>query len=160
MTTELTITRLPPDFERWDDLLNLIMRCFAYMDGVIDPPPSAHRLTPSNLREKAKDEVCFIATLEGRLVGCIFAAERSNAFYVGKLAVDDRARGMGIGRALMQAAGRHAVEQGKPVLELQTRIELAANHATFARMGFTEFERTAHDGFDRPTSITFRKTLQ
>ncbi|MDH4986393.1 GNAT family N-acetyltransferase [Aminobacter anthyllidis] len=159
MAAQVTTTRLPQDFEHWDDLLDLIMRCFAYMDGVIDPPSSAHRLTPANLRDKAKDEVCFIATLEGRLVGCIFAAERSDAFYVGKLAVDDSARGLGIGRALMLAAERHAIAQGKPVLELQTRIELATNHATFARMGFVEFERTAHDGFDRPTSITFRKTL-
>lgn len=160
MATELTITRLPRDFDRWNDLLVLIMRSFAYMDGVIDPPSSAHRLTPSNLRDKAKDEVCFIATLDERLVGCIFAAERSDAFYVGKLAVDDSARGLGIGRALMLAAERHAIAEGKPVLELQTRIELAANHATFAKMGFIEFERTAHDGFDRPTSITFRKTLR
>jgi len=160
MTTEPTITRLPQDFDRWDELLGLIMGAFAYMDGVIDPPSSAHRLTPANLRDKAQDEVGFIATLDGRLVGCIFAAERDGLFYVGKLAVDDSARGLGIGRALMLAAERHAIERGKPVLELQTRIELAANHATFARMGFVEFERTAHDGFDRPTSITFRKTLQ
>jgi GNAT superfamily N-acetyltransferase len=160
MTTEVTITRLPEDFDRWAELLDLIMRSFAYMDGVIDPPSSAHRLTPANLRDKARDEICFTAMLEGRLVGCIFAAERGEVFYVGKLAVDDSARGAGIGRALMLAAERYAIEQGKPVLELQTRIELAANHTTFARMGFVEFERTAHEGFDRPTSITFRKMLR
>ncbi|MBB6469673.1 GNAT superfamily N-acetyltransferase [Aminobacter lissarensis] len=160
MTPQLTVHRLPRDFERWDKLLGLIMRAFAYMGGIIDPPSSAHRLTPANLREKAKDEVCFIATVNGRLTGCIFMAERADIFYVGKLAVDDSVRGMGIGRALMQAAERHAIEQGKPILELQTRIELAANHATFARLGFFEFERTAHDGFDRPTSITFRKSLR
>lgn len=159
MTTDLTIARLPQNFDRWDELLDLIMRSFAYMDGVIDPPSSAHRLSQANLLEKAKDEICFIATLEGRLVGCIFAAERTDVFYVGKLAVDDSVRGAGIGRALMLAAERHAIDQGKPFLELQTRIELTTNHATFARMGFVEFERTAHDGFDRPTSITFRKAL-
>lgn len=155
----LIVTRLPGDFSAWAELHDLIMRCFAYMDGVIDPPSSAHRLTPANLRDKASNEVCFIATLDGRLAGCIFAAEHADAFYVGKLAVDDSARGMGIGRALMQAAEHHAVAQGKPTLELQTRIELEANHATFGRMGFVEFERTAHEGYDRPTSITYRKTL-
>ncbi|QOF73494.1 GNAT family N-acetyltransferase [Aminobacter sp. SR38] len=160
MAGKADIARLTQDFDRWDELLGLIMRAFAYMDGVIDPPSSAHRLTAASLRDKAGDEVGFIATLDGRLVGCIFAAERDDAIYVGKLAVDDSARGLGIGRALMLAAERHAAERGKPVLELQTRIELAANHATFAKMGFVEFERTAHDGFDRPTSITFRKTLR
>lgn len=160
MATEPEIARLTQDFDRWDELLGLIMGAFAYMDGVIDPPSSAHRLTPANLRDKAQDEVGFIATLDGRLVGCTFAAERDDVIYVGKLAVDDSTRGLGIGRALMLAAERHAIEQGKPVLELQTRIELAANHATFAKMGFVELERTAHDGFDRPTSITFRKALR
>lgn len=159
MTADVTIARLPQDFDRWAELLDLIMRSFAYMDDVIDPPSSAHRLTLANLLDKAREEVCFIAMLEGRLVGCIFAAERAEVFYVGKLAVDDSARGAGIGRALMLAAERYAIEQGKPVLELQTRIELAFNHTTFARMGFVEFERTAHEGFDRPTSITFRKML-
>ncbi|GAA2870127.1 GNAT superfamily N-acetyltransferase [Aminobacter niigataensis] len=157
--TGLIVTRLPEDFSAWAELHDLIMRSFAYMDGVIDPPSSAHRLTPANLRDKARNEICFIATLDGRLAGCIFAAERADAFYVGKLAVDDSARGMGIGRALMQAAEHHAVAQGKPTLELQTRIELEANHATFERMGFVEFERTAHEGYGRPTSITYRKTL-
>ncbi|AMS38948.1 GNAT family N-acetyltransferase [Aminobacter sp. NyZ550] len=160
MAGKADIARLTQAFDRWDELLGLIMRAFAYMDGVIDPPSSAHRLTAASLRDKAGDEVGFIATLDGRLVGCIFAAERDDVIYVGKLAVDDSARGLGIGRALMLAAERHAAERGKPVLELQTRIELAANHATFAKMGFVEFERTAHDGFDRPTSITFRKTLR
>ncbi|PWK68364.1 GNAT family N-acetyltransferase [Aminobacter sp. AP02] len=159
MGVDVTVARLPRDFDRWDELLDLIMRSFAYMDGVIDPPSSAHRLTPANLRDKASDEVCFIAMMDRRLVGCIFLAERAELFYVGKLAVDDGVRGAGIGRALMLAAERHAIDQGKPVLELQTRIELAANHATFAKLGFVESERTAHEGFDRPTSITFRKAL-
>ncbi|RUY90914.1 GNAT family N-acetyltransferase, partial [Mesorhizobium sp. M7A.F.Ca.CA.003.01.2.1] len=38
-------------------------------------------------------------------------------------------------------------------------IELTANHAAFARLGFRETGRTAHDGYARPTSITMRKAL-
>ena len=52
-----------------------------------------------------------------------------------------------------------ALDHGKAALELQTRIELTANHAVFARLGFRETERTAHDGYVRPTSITMRKAL-
>lgn len=156
---DVTISRLPEDFSRWDELLELVMRAFAYMDGVIDPPSSAHKLTSEGLRQKAKDETCFIAMADSRLAGCIFAAERGDVLYVGKLAVNQASRGLGIGRMLMQAVERHALEIGKPVLELQTRIELVANHATFARLGFVEFERTAHEGYDRPTSLTLRKRL-
>lgn len=156
---DIDIAPLPDDFERWDELLALIMRSFAYMDGVIDPPSSAHRLTPEGLRLKASAETGFIATSHDRLIGCIFAVERGDVVYVGKLAVDESMRGHGIARKLMLAAEHFAIERGKPVLELQSRVELAANHRTFARLGFVEFERTAHDGFDRPTSITFRKAL-
>ena len=42
------------------------------------------------------------------------------------------------------------------MLELSTRIELVENHATFARMGFAKTAETAHEGFDRPTSIVMR----
>jgi hypothetical protein len=37
---------------------------------------------------------------------------------------------------------------------------LTANHGAFARLGFREMARTAHDGYDRPTSITMRKVLR
>ena len=60
---------------------------------------------------------------------------------------------------LMRAAEDLAVSHGKRAIELQTRIELSANHAAFARLGFDETERTAHEGYDRPTSITMRKVL-
>jgi hypothetical protein len=59
----------------------------------------------------------------------------------------------------MQAVEQLAREGGKDAIELQTRIELTANHAAFARLGFRETERTAHPGYDRPTSITMRKAL-
>lgn len=59
----------------------------------------------------------------------------------------------------MQAVEDFARRRGKYAIELQTRIELAANHAAFARLGFREIARTAHEGYDRPTSITMRKAL-
>ncbi|TIQ57062.1 MAG: GNAT family N-acetyltransferase, partial [Mesorhizobium sp.] len=68
-------------------------------------------------------------------------------------------QGQGIARQLMQAVEDLARNRGKPAIELQTRIELNGNHAAFARLGFRETERTAHKGYDRPTSITMRKVI-
>ncbi|RUZ49336.1 GNAT family N-acetyltransferase, partial [Mesorhizobium sp. M7A.F.Ca.CA.004.05.2.1] len=48
---------------------------------------------------------------------------------------------------------------GKAAVALQTRIELTGNHEAFARLGFRETERTAHEGYARPTSITMRKAI-
>ncbi|MDX8536928.1 MAG: GNAT family N-acetyltransferase [Mesorhizobium sp.] len=157
--TGVFVTQIPPDFGQWDELHSLIMRAFAYMDGVIDPPSSAHLLTAAKLKEKAKQETGFLALQGARIVGCAFVLERPDDFYIGKLAVEPDFRGQGIGRLLMRAAEEIAVSRGKGAIELQTRIELSANHSAFARLGFGETERTAHEGYDRPTSITMRKVL-
>ncbi|RWC90607.1 MAG: GNAT family N-acetyltransferase [Mesorhizobium sp.] len=135
------------------------MRAFAFMDGIIDPPSSAHLLTADALRAKALRETGFLALDGDSIVGCVFALERADGLYVGKLAVAPDRQGRGIGRRLMQAAEDLARSRGKAAIELETRIELTANHAAFARLGFRETERTAHDGYDRPTSITMRKTI-
>ncbi|TPI49024.1 GNAT family N-acetyltransferase [Mesorhizobium sp. B2-9-1] len=155
----ISITGLPADFDRWDDLLALIRRAFAYMAGVIDPPSSAHLLTAEALAAKASRETAFLVVENGRIVGCVFALERSRDFYVGKLAVEPRLQGQGIGTRLMRAVEDLARERGMDVIELQTRIELTANHTAFTQLGFRETERTAHAGYDRPTSITMRKVL-
>ncbi|MFE0013563.1 GNAT family N-acetyltransferase [Mesorhizobium sp. NPDC059054] len=159
MSADIVVTSLPADFKRWDELLTLIMRAFAYMDGVIDPPSSAHRLTVDGLREKAGKETGFLAMQDGKIVGCIFAAEHAQHFYVGKLAVEPGLQGRKIGRELMSAAETLACAAGKPVLELQARVELTGNQTAFSRLGFVETERTAHPGYDRPTSVTMRKAL-
>lgn len=129
------------------------------MDGVIDPPSSAHLLTADALRARALRETGFLALDGDRIVGCVFAREKAGGFYVGKLAVAPHRQGQGIGRRLMQAVEDLARDRGKAAIELETRIELTANHAAFARLGFHETERTAHEGYDRPTSITMRKTI-
>ena len=159
MVSLVSVAQFPADFDRWDEVLALIMRAFASMDGVIDPPSSAHRLTVENLQDKARQETGFAAKKDDRTVGCVFVLERANDFYVGKLAVDRDFRGQGIGRQLMQAVEDLARSRRKPAIELQTRVELTGNHAAFARLGFRETERTAHEGYDRPTSITMRKVL-
>lgn len=153
----IEIRPLPRDFDRWQELLELIQRAFAYMDGIIDPPSSAHRLTPESLRQKCREETVFMASTGTSLAGCIFLADRGDHVYVGKLAVEPLLQGRGIGRRLMAAAEAEARRRGRRFVELQTRVELMANHATFVRLGFCETARTAHAGFNRPTSVTMRK---
>jgi predicted N-acetyltransferase YhbS len=154
------IERLPAGFDCWEEVLSLINRSFAYMDGVVDPPSSVHRLTAEALRGKAEEETGFLATSEGRIVGCVFVVEREHDCYIGKLAVGLEVQGQGIGKKLVGAVEDFAMARGKAALELQTRIELTANHAAFARLGFRETARTAHVGYDRPTSLTMRKVLR
>lgn len=153
------IQLLDSRFDAWQELLDLILLSFSYMNGVIDPPSSALLLTTDTLRDKAEAETVLLASIGPRLAGCAFLAEKDDHFYLGKLAIAPDAQGQNIGKALLKAAEAVARDAGKPVLELQTRIELTANHRIFERFGFQKVRETAHPGFDRTTSITMRKAI-
>lgn len=145
--------RLAPDDPALADVLALIRQAFAHMDGVIDPPSSMQRLTVADLQGP---EVWAIGT---PIVACVVLTPRADALYLGKLAVSETARGRGLARVLVDTACARARDMGLADVELQVRVELTGNQAAFRAMGFAETGRTAHAGYDRPTSITFRRTV-
>ncbi len=156
----IEIARVGEEFDRWQELLALIMASFAYMDGVIDPPSSAHRLTLENLAEKARAEIAFVALDGDELLGCLFCRPEPPAcLYVGKLCVSPKVQGKGIGKMLLEKAEASARELALPALRLETRIELLANHTRFAAWGFAKTAENAHAGYDRTTSIEMTKFL-
>nr|WP_109666113.1 GNAT family N-acetyltransferase [Roseicyclus mahoneyensis] len=129
------------------------------MEGRIDPPSSLTRLSVSGLRQKSRTEDLFVVRNAGGPIACLFGAARPDAYYIGKLAVAAPQRGRGHARALVEAAATRAGALGLSALELQSRIELVENHAAFGAMGFVQTAATAHEGYDRPTSLTFRRAL-
>lgn len=141
----------------WTGVLALIRAAFASMDGVIDPPSSMHRLTQTDIARQAKEGEVWV--LGEPPLACMFLTIKGDWLYLGKLAVAADQRGKGHARRLVKQAMRRAKALGLRGVELQTRIELTANHATFAALGFVETERTAHPGYDRPTTLTFRRPL-
>lgn len=156
---DITIERLNGNFRRWDELLDLILTSFAYMNGRIDPPSSALALTPLSLKDKARNEIGYVAVDGDRIAGCIFCRLEPDSFYIGKLAVLPSTQGKGIGKRLLTYAEAEARKQGLAILRLETRIELVENHATFAAWGFSQTAENSHPGFDRPTSIEMCKLL-
>lgn len=153
------IVRIDESFTGWEDLLTLIMSSFAYMDGVIDPPSSAHRLTLVSLEQKARDEIAFVAVEDGQLAGCVFLKPEPRCLYVGKLAISPAFQNRGLGRRLLSVAEDIARQHGLPALRLETRIELTGNHATFEKWGFVRTAENAHAGYARTTSIEMQKPL-
>lgn len=121
----------------------------------MNPPSSMHQLTNERLNTIAI--TAEIWSVGAPLSACVVFSLTPDALYIGKLCVTPSARGTGIARRLIDHASKRAKYHGKDWLELQVRIELAANQAAFKAMGFHEVGRTAHDGFDTPTSITFRR---
>lgn len=155
----MQISVSPQGFTNWPGLHALLREAFAYMDARIDPPSSLARMGVGELKAKAGDETLIIATEGEALVGCAFAALRDDCVYVGKVAVAQAARGRGVSRAMFAAAEDLARQHARPYLELQTRVELTENHATFAALGFQKVAETSHPGYPRPTSITMRKRV-
>jgi ribosomal protein S18 acetylase RimI-like enzyme len=141
----------------WPALLALIQRAFAYMEGVIDPPSSLHRLTPDGIAEQSRQGEVW--ALGQPPIACVFLTPKPEALYIAKLAVDPPHQGQGHARCLIDLAETRARALGLPALELQTRIELTANHATFRHLGFTQTAASAHPGYDRPTSLTFHRPV-
>ena len=143
----------------WAELHALLHRNYAYMDARIDPPSSLHRLTVENLEEKARAETLFLALDGEQLVGCMFCRREVDWLYVGKVAVEEKFQGCGIGRMMFDRAFDLARQDGLQGLELEARIELIENHQAFANLGFIKVGEDAHEGYDQPTSIRMRASL-
>ena len=154
----------PPHFTLAEDtprshqaILALLHSAFAFMAGRIDPPSSLQALTPEALSRQARLGEIWVCG--DPPLACVFLTPKPQALYIGKLAVAASHRQQGIARHLIALAETRARALDLPALELQTRVELTENHATFRALGFVEVARTAHPGFDRPTSVTFRRPV-
>ncbi len=140
----------------WPGILALIHRAFLGMEGRINPPSSLHRLTAEGIAAQALSGEVWVAPPQQ---GCLFLTPKAGRLYLGKLAVAPEWRGRGLARHLVARAEDRTRVQGFAILELETRVELTENHAIFRKLGFVETGRNAHPGFDRPTSITFAKSV-
>lgn len=150
----------PAGFGDWEALRALVAAAFADMEGRIDPPSSLAAMGPADFAALAAAGPWWLAREGAAPVGCLFGARREGALHLSKLAVRPDRQGRGLGRALVEAAAASARAEGLAALTLGTRVELVENHAAFARMGFVETGRSAHAGFDRPTSVEMRRELR
>ncbi len=151
-----TLRRLAASDTVVPKVLALLQTEFAYMDATIDPPSSLHRLSLADVAAQMETGEVWVI---GDVAACVFLTPKPDVLYVGKLAVAAPSRGQGHARTLITLASQRARVRGLPMLELQVRIELIGNQAAFQAMGFIEVARTAHPGYDRPTSITYRRPV-
>lgn len=154
----VVLRRFGPD-ENPAPVLRLIREAFSPMDGRIDPPSSAHRLDADEMRRIAGKAEIWVIEDPARVIATVTLSLHTDRVQLGKMAVAEAHRGKGLARILVEHAERRARALDRLALELQSRVELTENHAVFARLGFREIARTAHPGYDHPTSITFRKPI-
>jgi predicted N-acetyltransferase YhbS len=160
----ILVRRAAPDDAA--DIATLINTAFAQYRGRLDPQPSA-------LAETAETVVPQIAApagaavalrLEGSgsigpAVGAVLYRPEEEDLYLGRLAVAPGARRGGIAGALIRFVEDEARRRDCPGIVLGVRIAVPDNQRLFARHGFVEVSRHAHDGYAHPTWIRMRKSL-
>lgn len=107
-------------------------------------------------RERAGEGECFVALLNGKLVGTVTALpggresrsswyRRADTASMGQLAVDPAHQGCGIGRALMGRAELRAVEGGAQWIAIDTSEHASELIATYRRRGYEIVESVRWD---------------
>ncbi len=99
----------------------------------------------------AKRERCWIAEIAGEPVGSVFLVrDTDEVARIRLLILDPKARGLGIGRDLVERSIAFAREAGYSKITLWTHAVLTAARAIYERQGFRLTRQWVHEDFGKP----------
>ena len=98
----------------------------------------------------------WIASIDEEIAGVLVQYETPDGFYIDTVASHPRARGTGVGKALLMFAEAEAVRRGFDSLYLCTNAKMFENQVLYPKVGYVEYDRKHSNGHDR---IYYRKFL-
>jgi ribosomal protein S18 acetylase RimI-like enzyme len=115
-----------------------------------DKPPDP-RVAEQFIRERLtkKESVIFLAERDGEALGFVqlfpsFSSVSAFRLWVlNDLFVAPSARGLGVGRALMEAARAHAIRTGAKRITLETVVENRAARSLYESLGYVVADESA-----------------
>ena len=99
-------------------------------------------------------ERCWIAEKDGERVGCIFLVKKSaTVSKLRLLLVEPSARGLGIGKRLVEECIRFASDAGYKKIVLWTQSELTTARGIYKAAGFKPVSEERHDSWSRKNLV-------
>ncbi|MEO5672691.1 MAG: GNAT family N-acetyltransferase [Ramlibacter sp.] len=98
----------------------------------------------------------WVAQLGADVEGVLVQYETPDGFYIDTVATSPRARGTGVGRAMLHFAEQEAHRRGFTSVYLCTNSKMTENQVLYPKIGYVEYDRQTVTGYDR---VFYRKTL-
>lgn len=93
------------------------------------------------LEAEITDNHVFVAEANGKTVACLVLSLSGNTVHLANVAVDPDAKGMGLGRHMMDFAEDFARRQGATEICLATHFKMPENVALYKHLGWHETSR-------------------
>ncbi len=98
----------------------------------------------TGLVDDIRNRTVWVAVAQGRTVGGLVLIIDSDRAMLANVAVADSARGIGLGRALIDVAARECQTRGVKTLSLTTHAAMAENIALYEHLGWDVSDRSGN----------------